>query len=595
MKRTFLLIVLCILSISLLASCNLFSTSQDDGSEYIDRFEYIQLPDGTYSIKAGDTIDLEKIIIPAEYEGIAVTQISNEAFLGAENLTDVAIPDSITHIGQSAFKECMQLKAVRFEENSSLKTIGGEAFSNCMTLLHINLPEGLIEIGDKAFYNCISMSNITIPSTLEKAGKEVFAFCRNLYKFTNKSSTEISFLTAFGQPDYYVKVHIDKDGNVKYQDTNSTKWIMTDDDFLFRSSEGAYTLVAYVGSNETVTLPLDYDGNTYKYVRVYGIRNVIIPEGFTTIDEQGFMSCDSLESVVFPKSLTSIGKDAFSGCISLKKVVIPGNVTSITPSAFIACKRLSSIEVDKSNPNYKSVDGNLYSKDGKTLLIYAIAKEDKQFTIPDGVQEIGAYAFTWSENLENVTIRNGVTSIGQSAFYNSTIKRVDLPDTITHIGDYAFSNCRELEGVVLPDGLTHIGNSVFDSCSGIKEITIPDSVVSIGERAFRATSITHLTIPDGVTELGRAVFSDCGYLTDAVIGNGVTSIPTEAFLRCYALESIVVPKSVTSIGIAAFDECRKLTDVYYTGTESDWKYVSIKRTNDYFKSATKHFDYIPEK
>ena len=147
MKRTLLFIVLCILSISLLASCNLFNTSQDDGSEYIDRFEYIRLPDGTYSIKAGDTIDLEKIIIPAEYKDIAVTQIASEAFFGAENLTDVAIPDSITHIGQSAFKECMQLKAVKIAENCTTQAqsrIGSMFQSNELTITSNPPPSTLI-------------------------------------------------------------------------------------------------------------------------------------------------------------------------------------------------------------------------------------------------------------------------------------------------------------------------------------------------------------------------------------------------------------------------------------------------------------------
>ena len=101
-------------------------------------------------------------------------------------------------------------------------------------------------------------------------------------------------------------------------------------------------------------------------------------------------------------------------------------------------------------------------------------------------------------------------------------------------------------------------------------------------------------IPDSVTSIGERAFYGCSSLESIVIPDSVTSIGYWAFRGCSSLESIVIPDSVTSIGERAFEGCSSLTDVYYTGSESEWKAISIGYFNTYLTNVTIHYNYVPE-
>ena len=144
-----------------------------------------------------------------------------------------------------------------------------------------------------------------------------------------------------------------------------------------------------------------------------------------------------------------------------------------------------------------------------------------------------------------------VTSIGDGAFASRYITSVDIPDSVTSIGDYAFDHCLSLTSVNIPDGVTSIGNRAFSMCSGLTSVDIPDSVTSIGNSAF----------------------SECHNLTSVDIPDGVTSIGGGAFYFCLRLTSVTIPGSVTSIGDRAFGDCTELTSVTFAGTvPENWGY-----------------------
>ena len=146
------------------------------------------------------------------------------------------------------------------------------------------------------------------------------------------------------------------------------------------------------------------------------LTSVVIGDSVTSIGVGAFYSCDSLTSVVIPDSVTTIGDYAFYYCSSLTSVVIPDSVTTIGDGAFRDCYSLTSITVSGGNANYKSIDGNLYTKDGKTLIQYAIGKTATKFAIPDSVTTIGVKAFAYCDSLTSVEIGDGVTTIGKYAF-----------------------------------------------------------------------------------------------------------------------------------------------------------------------------------
>ena len=276
---------------------------------------------------------------------------------------------------------------------------------------------------------------------------------------------------------------------------------------------------------------------------VYGIgtctdADVIIPDTYnglpvTSIGDDAFRGCSSLTSITIPDSVTSIGDDAFRGCSSLTSVTIGSGVTSIGDDAFYYCTSLTSITVDADNQYYTSIDGNLYTKDGKTLIQYIIGKTASEFTIPDSVTTIGSYAFRGCSSLTSVTIGSGVNTIGDGAFYYcSSLTSITISDSVTTIGYGAFYGCSSLTSITIPEGVTSIGSYAFEYCSSLTSITIPNSVTSIGEYAFDGcSSLINITF-EGAVEQWNAIAKESNwnsstgsytiYCTDGEITNDGT-------------------------------------------------------------------------
>ena len=187
----------------------------------------------------------------------------------------------------------------------------------------------------------------------------------------------------------------------------------------------------------------------------------------------------------------------------------------------------------------------------------------KYVTLPDGLTSIGEYAFSNCSALTSITIPNSVTSIGESAFaYCSGLTSIEIPNSVTSIESGAFGHCEGLTSVTIPNSVTSIGNYAFYDCYALTSVTIGNSVTSIGDYAFSdCWSLTSVTIGNSVTSIGGYAFEYCYALTSVTIGNSVTSIGYNAFFYCKSLTSITIPNSVTSIGGAAFYKCSGLTSV----------------------------------
>jgi hypothetical protein len=259
------------------------------------------------------------------------------------------------------------------------------------------------------------------------------------------------------------------------------------------------------------------------------------------------------EIKIFPRykgsNVTTIGDYAFAYCASLKKVEIPDTVTSIGATAFYNCNGLTSISVDENNQHYQSIDGNLYSKDGSSLVQYAIGKEDTSFEIPNSVVCIEAYAF-----------KNGVC-----------LKKVESYGNLSIIRNDAFRNCSNLTEVVLSSPLSTIGDSAFYDCTNLVEIDIPDSVTSIGIFAFyNCSALKEITIHATIKTISEGTFMDCTSLESITICEGVESIGNYAFYKCSELKKITIPDTVTSIGYWVFSLCS--SDLEITVDEGNKKY-----------------------
>jgi hypothetical protein len=228
------------------------------------------------------------------------------------------------------------------------------------------------------------------------------------------------------------------------------------------------------------------------------IKTLDIQQGVTTIGNYAFSNCSGLTSVIIPNSVTTIGWQVFEYCSALTSVIIPNSITTIGERAFSNCSGLTSISVDAGNTAYSSNNGVLFNKN-QTTLIWSPAGKTGNYTIPNSVTSIGEYAFSGCSGLTSVTIPNSVTSIGNYAFSNcSGLTSVTIPNSVTSIGDAAFFDCSSLTSVTIPNSVTSIGDDAFYRCSGLTSVIIPNSVTSIGTWAFSycsgLTSITNLNL-----------------------------------------------------------------------------------------------------
>lgn len=267
---------------------------------------------------------------------------------------------------------------------------------------------------------------------------------------------------------------------------------------------------------ESVNLPntLTKIGD-YSFLGCVNIRSLTIPDGVQSIGDYAFFGCERLSSVNIPDSVVSIGAAAFSCCPSIEKTVVPETVSYIGSCAFGGCEGLSDIAVASGNKYYTAVDGNLYDAGKTTLLQYAAGKADSAFTVPDGVTDIGTFAFYMSNNLTEVSFPESVTEISNSAFSGCAgLETVKLPQKLTSIAPFAFSGCERLSGVTIPDGVTAIGKKAFYDCGSLESIVLPDGVLTIDNEAFaNCESLKSITIPDSVANIAGDAFAHCDNLT----------------------------------------------------------------------------------
>ena len=166
---------------------------------------------------------------------------------------------------------------------------------------------------------------------------------------------------------------------------------------------------------------------------------------------------------------------------------------------------------------------------------------------------------------KHIAIPNSVTKIGNAAFSGCTsLSQVSIPDSVTEIDTAAFSGCTNLSQVSIPDSVRRIGPFAFDDCVSITRIAIPNSVTDIGMGAFkRCTNLSQVSIPDSVTNIGSSAFYECTNLKVVKLSKSIVSIADSSFLFCEKLIDITIPDSVADIGKLAFDGCYNLKTVYF--------------------------------
>ena len=464
-----------------------------------------------------------------------------------------------------------------FDRRTGLLTISGTGkmenysrssspFYNDNSIKSVVITKGVTSIGDYAFYYCTGLTSVTIPNSVTSIGNYAFRDCgAGLTSITIPNSVTSIGNYAFEYCESLTSITIPNSvtsiGNYAFRDCTGLTSI-TIPNSVTSISDGAFY---YCTGLTSITIPNSVTSISDDAFRdCTGLTSVTIPNSVTSIGSRAFYNCTGLTSVTIPNSVTSIGSDAFCYSTGLTNITIPNSVTSIGSSAFYYCTGLTSITVDKDNKNYCNDEyGVLYNKSKTQLIQYPVGNRRKTFNIPNSVTSIGEYAFSYCTGLTNITIPSRVTSIGNWAFCGCTgLTNITIPNSVTSIGNWAFCGCTGLTSITIPNSVTSISDGAFYYCTGLTSITIPNSVTSIGDSAFYyCTSLTNITIPSSVTSIGDSAFSYCTGLTNITIPNSVTSIGSRAFYYCTGLTNITIPNSVMSIGYQAFYECTGLTGV----------------------------------
>ena len=292
----------------------------------------------------------------------------------------------------------------------------------------------------------------------------------------------------------------------------------------------------------------------YAFYWCINLNSIDIPNSVTTIGHSAFASCDSLTSINIPNSVTTIGKGAFRDCGSLISINIPNSVTTIREGAFRGCESLTSINI----PNSVTTIGDSAFWNCSSLV---------NINIPNSVTTIGKGAFSYCDSLTSINIPNSVTIIENCAFDDcESLTSITIPCSVVTIIGNPFYNWygnlyNESKAFIYEGHVLFNKNRTTLIAYRAKETnyTIPNSVTTIGEHAFSdCDSLTSINIPNSVTTIGKGAFSYCDSLTSINIPNSVTTIGEGAFSHCDSLTSINIPNSVTTIEDGAFYGCENL-------------------------------------
>ncbi len=595
--------------------------------------------EGDKAYITGYTGTLPDVVVPAVIDGYPVYAIEN---LRSPILTHVVVSEGIEVIGDSAFKAYFDYEKgyirtlVSVSLPQSLKIISDDGFWGQENLQEITLGS-VVEIGQSAFGSCTMLKQITLPDTLttigwrafESSGLTSLTIPVNVTSLGDSFITDCSALTSLyvaeGNPTYEMEDGllydipaktlryalpdvsgdvVIRDGTVRIGDDVFKEHAITSvqlPDSLQKIGNCAFQFCKEL---KEITFPeglITIDGLAFAYCTQ--LENVVLPEGLKSLGDSAFRSCDSLTEITVPEGITFMS-GTFATCYSLRTVNLPSGLTHMMNGVVEGCRSLETLHLPAKladisgewpsklktittafgSVRYVSEDGILYDTQDNSIL-FVNASITGNVTVRDGITTIGAGAFKGRKGLTSVTLPESCTVIdsyafenctaltdinfpekleliGRNAFYNSGITSLKLSQPGLHVGSFAFTDCHQLKSVEITSTDFDLMEWAFARCENLETVILPPQVFRMEGGCFtECTSLTTVVLPKNITFVHG--FKDCTSLKTIEIPDSVTSIGYEAFANCKLLESIHLPDGVTNIGDLAFARCFALKDVNF--------------------------------
>lgn len=436
------------------------------------------------------------------------------------------------------------------------------------------VPENIVRLGEELFYWCFKLRTISLHGGIQSIGEKCFY---GTAYYNDESNWDADGVLYIG--DNLIRADPERIGTT-YEIPSGVRLIA---DGAFRGCYGLESVtipdsVEYVGKDafaDTALLTAGEREDGLLYVdsiliacdtiacdaEVAGV--VEIREGTRTIADAAFLDADGVTEVRCPDSLRHIGQDAFCGCSALKKMDL-NRTETVGRGPFYGCDELSVLTVSEENAFFTVRDGVLFDKE-QTTVVRCPQKKTGTVVLPETTVRIAAYSFTDCAELERVVVPEGVLFVGYDAFHGCGLRELTLPESVEYIDKYAFCECDGISEVAIPSGATYLGDGAFMGCSGLETVSFGEAIDELRDYTF--ADCENLTTVRLVASSGKALswisysaFSGTRFLQNTTrYENGLLLLGGKYLIRAAEdVKTCDIPEGVVGIADGALSDVSDL-------------------------------------
>ena len=481
----------------------------------------------------------EELVLP---EGL--TSLGSSSFSGCGSLTALTLPQSLTAIPWGCFNGCSSI-AGEISFHPTVTSISDSAFYGCSGITAIEIPDTAINLYPSCFGNCSGLRTVKMPA--DRMATRIFGESGQ----SGTTNVETLILTAGTTGIMY-----DYSNNSGYSDyyTYGLPYLSRAHLTSITIGEGVKHIGNYMfyqcGKATHVSIP-----STLESIGKYAFsglsswaEELVLPEGLTSLDMYSFAGCSSLTAITLPRTLTSIPLYSFSECSGITEIEIPDTVISLGQNSFMGCTGLKKVKI----PAEQMMPGGVFGSGDRFNVETLILTAGTTGVMPDasGSSNYSSYyanglPYMSREHLTSITIEEGITHIGDYAFYGcSKVTHVSIPSTLESIGQYAFSGMSSwADPLVLPEGLTSLGNYSFSGCGSLTALTLPQSLTAIPWGCFNGCSSIagEISFHPTVTSISDSAFYGCSGITAIEIPDTAINLYPSCFGNCSGLRTVKMP------------------------------------------------------